>query len=76
MQKSKTYKGGSITDAYSCDASNDKSIEKCLEEIKINHGKVDAILHSIAHANTEDLRNDFILTSLLIVIFLQQYFYT
>ena len=49
--------------AYSCDASNDKSIEKCLEEIKINHGKVDAILHSIAHANTEDLRNDFILTS-------------
>ncbi|MCI8587796.1 MAG: SDR family oxidoreductase, partial [Clostridia bacterium] len=25
--------------------------------------KIDGILHSIAHANTEDLRNDFILTS-------------
>ena len=49
--------------AYSCDASSDESIEKCLEEIKTNHGKVDGILHSIAHANTEDLRNDFILTS-------------
>lgn len=49
--------------AYSCDASSDESIEKCLEEIKNNHGKVDGILHSIAHANTEDLRNDFILTS-------------
>lgn len=49
--------------AYSCDASSDESIEKCLEEIKNNHGKVDGILHSIAHANTEDLRNDFIFTS-------------
>lgn len=49
--------------AYSCDASSDESIEKCLEEIKNAYGKVDGILHSIAHANTEDLRNDFILTS-------------
>lgn len=49
--------------AYSCDASSDESIERCLEEIKNNHGKIDGILHSIAHANTEDLRNDFILTS-------------
>ena len=49
--------------AYSCDASSDESIEACLEKIKVNHGKVDGILHSIAHANTEDLRNDFILTS-------------
>lgn len=48
---------------YECDASSDESIENCLEEIKQNHGKVDGILHSIAHANTEDLRNDFILTS-------------
>lgn len=48
---------------YECDASKDESIAECLEQIKINHGKVDGILHSIAHANTEDLRNDFILTS-------------
>lgn len=48
---------------YTCDASSDESIEKCFEEIKQKHGKIDGILHSIAHANTEDLRNDFILTS-------------
>ena len=49
--------------AYNCDASSDDSIDECLEKIKVDYGKVDGILHSIAHANTEDLRNDFILTS-------------
>ncbi len=48
---------------YACDAGSDESIKECLEQIKQNHGKVDGILHAIAHANTEDLRNDFILTS-------------
>ena len=48
---------------YACDASSDESIRDCLEQIKQNHGQVDGILHAIAHANTEDLRNDFILTS-------------
>lgn len=49
---------------YICsDVSKDENIIKCLEEIKKNHGKVDGILHAIAHANTEDLRNDFIKTS-------------
>ena len=48
---------------YTCDASSDESMEACFEQIKANHGKVDGILHAIAHANTEDLRNDFILTS-------------
>lgn len=48
---------------YPCDASSDESIKKCLESIKKEYGKVDGILHAIAHANTEDLRNDFILTS-------------
>lgn len=49
--------------AYTCDAGSDESIKECLEKIKNDYGKVDGILHSIAHANTEDLRNDFILTS-------------
>ena len=49
---------------YVCNnVSIDEDIDNCLEEIKKNHGKVDGILHAIAHANTEDLRNDFILTS-------------
>ena len=45
------------------DVSLDENIDKCLDEIKENHGKVDGVLHAIAHANSEDLRNDFILTS-------------
>ena len=45
------------------DVSYDEKKEKCLDEIKKNHGKVDGVLHAIAHANSEDLRNDFILTS-------------
>ena len=49
--------------AYDCDASSDESMQKCFEQIKKNHGKVDGILHSIAHANTEDLRNDFTYTN-------------
>ncbi len=48
---------------YPCDAESDESIKECLESIKAEFGKVDGILHAIAHANTEDLRNDFILTS-------------
>ena len=49
--------------AYSCDASSNESIKKCFETIVKENGKIDGILHAIAHANTEDLRNDFINTS-------------
>lgn len=49
--------------AYPCDASSDESIKECLESVKKDHGKIDGILHSIAHANTDDLRNDFSKTS-------------
>lgn len=49
--------------AYACDASNDSDIERVFKQIKEECGNLDGILHSIAHANTEDLRNDFIQTS-------------
>ena len=45
------------------DVSVDKDISDCLDEIKKDHGKIDGFLHAIAHANTDDLRNDFIVTS-------------
>ena len=44
-------------------ASEDEKVKATFEKIKEEHGKLDGIVHSIAHANTEDLRNDFILTS-------------
>ena len=49
--------------AYECDASKDEKIEETFKSIRSDFGKIDGILHSIAHANTEDLRNDFIYTS-------------
>ena len=49
--------------AYACDVGTDEDIKKCLEQVKENHGKIDGILHAIAHAYTDDLRNDFIKTS-------------
>lgn len=52
------------TKAYICgDVSVDENIVNCLTKIKKENGRIDGILHAIAHANTEDLRNDFILTS-------------
>ena len=48
---------------YVCDVDTDEQIQTCLSKVLAENGKVDGILHSIAHANTEDLRNDFILTS-------------
>ena len=52
------------TSVYVCDnVCKDSDIDKCLEEIKKDYNKIDGILHAIAHANTEDLRNDFINTS-------------
>ncbi|MFR5190156.1 MAG: enoyl-ACP reductase [Clostridia bacterium] len=49
--------------SFACDAGDDESIRNCLEQIKTEYGKIDGILHSIAHANTSDLRNDFVLTT-------------
>lgn len=49
--------------SYPCDVATDEDIKNCFEKIKKDEVKVDGILHSIAHANTEDLRNDFTYTS-------------
>ena len=45
------------------DASEDELVKDVFTKIKVENGKLDGIVHAIAHANTEDLRNDFILTS-------------
>lgn len=44
-------------------ASEDEIVKEVFEKIKKENGKVDGIVHAIAHANTEDLHNDFIYTS-------------
>lgn len=50
--------------AYVLDsASEDDLVRDVFKKIKEENGKIDGIVHSIAHANTEDLHNDFIQTS-------------
>lgn len=57
----KDFKGSK---AYVCDAaSEDNVVRKLFEKIKEENGKIDGIVHAIAHANTEDLHNDFVYTS-------------
>lgn len=50
--------------AYVLDgASEDELVKDVFSRIKEEYGKLDGIVHAIAHANTEDLHNDFICTS-------------
>ena len=50
--------------AYVLDgASEDELVKEVFTKIKDENGKIDGIVHAIAHANTEDLHNDFIYTS-------------
>ena len=44
-------------------ASEDEKVKEVFTKIKDENGKLDGIVHAIAHANTEDLHNDFIYTS-------------
>ena len=44
--------GGS---AYPCDVSSDESLAALATSIRSNHGKLDALVHSIAFVNKEDL---------------------
>ena len=45
------------------DATDENEMREVLEKIKKEHGVLDGIVHAIAHANTEDLHNDFLYTS-------------
>jgi len=50
--------------AYVLDgASEDELVKDVFNKIKEENGKLDGIVHAIAHANVEDLHNDFIYTS-------------
>ena len=48
-------------------ASEDEIVKEVFSKIKEENGKIDGIVHAIAHANTEDLHNDFISNSFAIL---------
>lgn len=61
LELTKDFEGAKL---YVLDgASEDDLVRDVFTKIKNENGKVDGIVHAIAHANTEDLHNDFIFTS-------------
>ena len=50
-------------DAFQCDVSSDDEIDSLFEQLKRRYGRIDALVHSIAYAPPEELRNDFVMTS-------------
>ncbi|MDP4183277.1 MAG: enoyl-ACP reductase [Bacillota bacterium] len=48
---------------YSCDIGSDEEINSLFSSIKSDFGRLDGMVHAIAHANREDLVNGFIETS-------------
>ncbi|GGG95127.1 enoyl-ACP reductase FabI [Silvibacterium dinghuense] len=51
------------SDAFQCDVVNDAEIEQTFALLKEKYGKVDILVHSVAYAMADDLKNDFSLTS-------------
>jgi enoyl-[acyl-carrier protein] reductase I len=48
---------------FQCDVSNDAEIDKLFAELKSKYGKLHTIVHSVAYAPAEELKNDFIQTT-------------
>jgi enoyl-[acyl-carrier protein] reductase I len=50
-------------EAFQCDVSNDEEIDKLFAQLKDRYGKLHILVHSVAYAPAEALKNDFLLTS-------------
>jgi enoyl-[acyl-carrier protein] reductase I len=50
-------------EAFQCDVSQDAEIERVFAQFKERYGKLDILVHSVAYAPADALRNDFVLTS-------------
>lgn len=49
--------------AFQCDVSNDDEITTLFQQLKEKYGKLDVLVHSVAYAPADDMKNDFLLTS-------------
>lgn len=50
-------------DAFQCDVSTDAEIDQVFAQLKEKYGRLDVLVHSIAYAPAEDLKNDFVKTT-------------
>jgi len=49
--------------AFQCDVSTDAEIDVLFQQLKAKYGKIDILVHSVAFAPAEDMKNDFLLTT-------------
>ena len=49
--------------AFQCDVTSDADIERSFEELKTRYGTLHVLVHSIAFAPPDELKNDFLYTS-------------
>ncbi len=50
-------------EAVQCDVSNDAEIASVFANLKARHGKLHVLVHSVAYAPAEELKNDFVYTT-------------
>src|SRR5437016_5542912 len=50
-------------EGYRCDVSNDAEIDQLFTQLKEKHGKIHTLVHSVAYAPAEELKNDFLFTT-------------
>ncbi len=50
-------------EAFQCDVSKDPEIDGFFAQIKERHGRLDTLVHSVAYAPADELKNDFVNTS-------------
>src|ERR1700733_9980698 len=48
---------------FQCDVSSDAEIDAVFEQLKTTYGKLDILVHSVAFAPADAIKNDFVLTS-------------
>src|SRR6267154_6725354 len=46
-------------EAFQCDVSNDAEIDQLFAELKSRYGTLHALVHSVAYAPAEEMKNDF-----------------
>jgi enoyl-[acyl-carrier protein] reductase I len=48
---------------FQCDVSSDAEIDAVFEQLKTTYGKIDILVHSVAFAPADAIKNDFVLTT-------------
>ena len=50
-------------EAFQCDVSNDSEIDQLFQQLKARYGKLHTLVHSVAYAPPDELKNEFVQTT-------------